>query len=326
MLYSLAKKNKIALLYLESLRSSGSLINAGLAEEYERQAMLREKQRMTACRAAEVFNKNDIDYAVFKSILPFPATPNDVDIIHFGDDSAFDRSIKALTTAGFREIKGEADAAQRMVHDLREHDHLILHEKDVFDVDIYQQISASQMIYLEKSGLRRYVEKKDVSGVPINMLTPEAELVAIAIHNIIPEMIFTLSAYYTTLYYLAGMKTENIDRMIALAGENCANTALKVHFSIVSALHEATYGTVPDEIGYVLDKIGTARESKVLEKNGYLMPYKYGFSTLATVMAEKMGRKEFRRSFVRQLVFMTNPRSGKWVLNNILWRMKRETY
>src|SRR5690606_12601573 len=87
-------------------------------------------------------------------------------------------------------------------------------KKDVYDVDLYQKISASKMIYLSKDKLRNYVKNVTISNREIKILEPRSELVAIIIHSVIPEMISTLFVYYATLYYLYKMNSEDIEVLI----------------------------------------------------------------------------------------------------------------
>jgi len=157
-LYEYATKNKIGLAYLESLKNQERLEEFGLKGKYEEEKKKHDEQWVTASRISELFNSHGINYAIFKSIMPFLATPNDVDIIHFGSDVEFERAAEIMLKSNYMEVKGEADTEQRMFHDAR-NGSLDPHpkEKDVYDVDVYHKISASYVQYLDKRKLEKYV-------------------------------------------------------------------------------------------------------------------------------------------------------------------------
>jgi len=326
-LYDYAIKNKIGLTYLESLRDQKKLEEFGLKSKYEEEQRKHNMQSITACRISELFNSSGVNYAIFKSIMPFPATPNDVDIIHFGSDEEYKKAAEKMLTSNYMEVKGEVDAEQRMFHDTRESKHPNTLKKDVYDVDLYQKLSASQIIYLDKRKLEKHVTEINVSGDKIKVLRPEAELVAIIIHSIIPEMLFTLFVYYATLHYVEKIGSQEINGFIDIVNDNHVTFAVKAHCSLVAELHKAAHGFVPEKIVGILDELGDeTREKEILTKNNFKMPHKYSLIAVARTLMEKSKEKEFRRSAVKQMVYMLNPKVATWVIYNILSRRKRETY
>ena len=327
-LYDYATKNKIGLAYLESLRDQGALEEFELEPKYEEEQKKHNEQSITASRISELFNSSGVNYAIFKSIMPFPATPNDVDIIHFGSDEEYEKAVEMLLQSNYTEVKGYADAEQRMFHDIRGG---ILNphprKKDVYDIDLYQKISASYVLYLDKRKLEKYVTELNMSGNKIKALRPEAELVAIIIHSIIPEMLCTLLVFYATLHYLIKMNTEEINKLIYIAKENNVVFSVKAHFSLVAELHKAAYGFVPREIEGVLAELGgKTSERKNLFKNNFKMPHRYSWSVILRTLLEKMKEEESRRSIVKQAVSMLNPKLIKFVIDQVIERRRRETY
>jgi hypothetical protein len=92
-------------------------------------------------------------------------------------------------------------------------------------------------------------------------------------------------------------------------------------------LHERVYGFVPDKVGYLMEEIGwnpKTRGESIL--NGFALPYRYTASTLIKVLSERMRNKNGLKSMLTQGVCMLDPRLMKWVVYNIIWRRKRETY
>lgn len=327
-LYDYATKNKIGLLYLETLKEQGKLSEFGLVPEYDRELKKHNEQLITTIRVSKLLNSIDCNYAIFKSIMPFPAVPNDVDMVHFGSDAEFERIAKVMLQSDYTEVCVGVDSSQREFHDTRVCEHLDLNKKDVYDIDIYQEIAASYIIYLDKNKIREHITKIDVEGNLIKVLNPEAELVAIIIHSIIPEMLCTLLVYYATLHYLARMNLENINRLIDIAWKNNVTFPVKAHYSLVATLHQAAHGFVPEKVEEVLSKLGNETfERKNLLKNDFKTPHRYGESTIIRTLLEKAKENKFRRSAIKQtLNMLLNPKLAKWVIWNVIWRRRRETY
>ena len=327
-LYNHATKNKIGLLYLEALKDQEKLEEFELKSKYGEEHKKHDTQSITASRISELFNFSGVNYAIFKSIMPFPATPNDVDIIHFGSDDEFERATEIMLQSDYMEVKGQADAEQRMFHDARVCEHLDSHTKDVYDVDLYQKVSASYVLYLDKRKLEKYISELNISNNKLKVLRPEAELVTIIIHSIIPEMLCTLFVYYATLYHFAIMTSEEINRFFNIAKENNVTFPVTTHCSLVAGLHKAAHGFVPEKIEEVLTELGDeTTERRVLLKNNLKTPHKYSLSAVIRTLLEKMKERAFRQSVVKQMMYMLiNPRLVKWVIYNILWRRRRETY
>lgn len=324
-LYYYSIKNKIGFTYLESINNRGKLEELGLKSYHQDEKIRHEKQLVTINRISHLLNMSAIDYAIFKSIMPFSVIPNDVDIIHFGTYKEYQRTIELMTKSDYIEVKGDVDTEQCMFHDAMHGGHLTTHpnKKDVYDIDIYQKISASHIIYLDKAKIKKYVSNMNT----IKVLSDDAELIVIIIHSIIPEMIFTLSAYYSTLHHIKRMSMEDIMKFIDVSKENYVTSSVKAHCTLTALLHKEVHGFVPEKIEYILDKLGIEkREKKILVKNDFRMPHRYSLSIVSRVLFEKLNEREFRRSVVRQMIYMLNPRLTKWVVYNIIWRRKRLTY
>jgi hypothetical protein len=327
-LYDYATKNKIGLAYLESIKDQAKLAEFGLESKFQEERKRHNDQLITAIRVSELFNSFGVRYAIFKTIMPYPATPNDVDIIHFGTAEDFETAVETMLQSNYIEVKGQVDAEQRMFHDARSCEHPDPNKKDVYDVDVYHEISASYVLYLDKRKLEKYVTEIFIAGSELKILVPEAELVTIIIHSIVPEMLCTLFVYYATLYHLARMNTEEIERFIEIAKENNVTFSVKAHCSLVAELHNIAHGFVPAEIGAVLARLGEEKnEVRNLLKNDFKMPHRYGWSAILRSLLEKRAEAEFRRSAIRQARYMMlNPRLAKWVISEVILRRGRETY
>jgi hypothetical protein len=327
-LYNYAIKNKIGFSFLEALKNQESLEILGLGAKYAEEIKKHNNQLLTIRRVSQILNSYGVNYAIFKSIMPFSATPNDVDMIHFGSDTEYEYAAQALLKSNYLEVKGEADAQQRMFHDISLGGYVNPHKgKDIFDIDLYQKISASQLLYLNKKTIEKNTKYLNISGDNVRVLDNETELVSIIIHSIFPEMLCTLQAYYATLYYLKQLDAKEINKFLLVAKENNVLYAVKAHFSLAAELHKVAYGLVPEKIEDLLLNIGNEKsERMILARNNFKMPHMYSMITIMRVLFEKSKEPEFDMSIISQLLFMLNPKSAKWVLYNILWRRTRETY
>src|ERR1035441_1537447 len=93
--YDLAFPNRVALLYLSLHRRE--IWDSRLEEKYQ---ALKAREQMTLgviARVAKVLNEWRPDqYVVFKSIKPYPATPNDTDVICLADPLGYEEMYQHL--------------------------------------------------------------------------------------------------------------------------------------------------------------------------------------------------------------------------------------
>jgi hypothetical protein len=286
LLYELAVKNKIGLLFLESLKHQDVLEKYDFTQEYDAEKQRNLQQRITAKRISEVLNAIHCHYAIIKSIVPFPGTPNDIDIIHFGTGKEYAEAIKHIQLSNFTEIHGEVDAEQQMFHDNREIPHPDVMKKDVFDVDFYQNLSASHLQYLNKKKLEPFVTETEVGGTPSKILKPSAEMVVLIIHSFIPEMIFTLFLYYAALFHIAKMEEDEIDEFIENSRVNNMTISSRCFFSLVGELHNRSFGFMPAKIKTILNLLGEDLGERTIfvQENNYKMPFKYSKLTVFEVL------------------------------------------
>ena len=330
-LYDYATKNKVGLLYLEALKIQGKLEVFGLESEYQGECKKHDEQVTTAIRVSKLFNLSNINYVVFKSIMPYPAVPNDVDIVHLGSDEEYKKAVEIMLQNGYKEFfleSGDRSPSQLMFHDAREGAHLCGHGKDMYDIDLYRKIMASYIVYLDREKFVKHMTEMNVSDVKIRVLEPEAELVALITHSIIPEQLFTVFVYYATLYYLERTNSEKINRFIDIAMENNVTFLVKTHLSLVAELHKAAHGFFPEEIETILAKLGNEiKEIKNLTRTDFEMPHRYSGSTVVKTLFEKCREGTFRRSVIKQIISMLlSPRFGIYVVQTIIKYRKRETY
>ncbi len=325
-LFKYAEKNKIGLLYLQSLKNKNLLKKYDLEYLFDLEMDKHEKQIITAVNICKHLNNIKCDYALFKSIFYFPATPNDVDIIIFNSEDIYLQILDKLPHLGYERIEDVPSPSEVMFHDLRENQHVINNSKDIFDIDFYREAGASHVIYLDKRKLRKFKINSILHGESIPIFCPEAELITIITHAIVPEQIITLLIYYATLEYLKDKF--DLDLFLSIAQENEVIYPVKIHFSIIASLHMRAYGFVPKPVKYILKNIGTSKnEIKKLNLHKCEMPHKCSLNVIILILILKSKEAIFRKSLIKQIYFMLmDPDLMKWVIHNFLWRRKRNTY
>lgn len=325
-LYSIAKKNKIGLAFLEHIKDEDKLKELDLELVYQNERKMKDDQLNTMNRISKLLNSSNVNYTIFKSLMPFPAITNDIDIIHFGSEKDYKKIIELLLRSDYMEVKGDMDAEQCTFHDTIYGKRLEPHskKKDVYDIDIYQKIAASHLIYIDK---RKFKNEVYIYDNNIRLLRPEAELAIIIVHSIVPEMLCTLFLYYAILSHISKMNKEEINRFIYLAKYNNITFSVKIVCSIVAELHRISHGFVPDKIEQILEALGrNKREKNILIKNNFKMPHRYSSITVIRTLFEKTKESTFRKSIFEQVVYMSNPKFLIWFISEVLWRRKRETY
>lgn len=322
-LYDCAEKNKIGLLYLEVLKKDGCLNK--LQSEYEKHKKNQIEHLTTAIRISNLLNSKKVKYAVIKSIMPFPYVPNDVDILIFDSPNQFEKIINTAKISGY-DIIGEAPM-EVMIHDARNEKHKNPKEKDIYDIDLYRELGAINIIYFDKTKLEKHVTETELFEENIKVLRPGAELATVLVHSIFPEQIFTLHLYYTTLHYLSKMNAEDIMDFITIAKENNITFAVKTVLSIIAILHAVAHGFIPKKLKILTSELGMNKFEKTkLQKKLLATPHIYMFSTIIITLLEKMRERKAAKSIVWQMLKMSNPKTMLYVVRVVVERRRRETY
>lgn len=317
-LYDLAVKNKISLLYLEALKQQGKLnkLNKKYDEEYAR--YLNFLDRLGG--VSKILENANIEYVIFKTIKPYPAVPGDVDIVILSDHDAYLNVTEILLKAGYKEVVAR-NGLSPTLPDLRE-------PKGDIVIDLQEELELNYVIYLDKNKFRGHIVKREIApGVEIKTLTPEVDLATVIIHSQTHNL-YILGEFYTLLYVLSGMNEKEIDDFVAVLKENKITAAAKSFITITVVLHKAAYGVIPEKLEYALNKLGYEKlEAGRLVKSGFKMPHRYGMSTVAKVILEKMRERRFRESVKVQIgKMLTSPRLTKYMISEVIEMRRREYY
>ena len=310
--YHYAIKNRMSLLYLEALRKLDRL--GFLQKEYDELVDKFAKTQSAIYRVSKILDGADIDYAFFKSVRPYQEVTVDIDILIFG--SRYQEVIQAMQRAGYLFLGGGPLSTTFRDREAR------------IDLDIYDEVGVSCIIYLDKDVLTNFVGNRKLSnGEVVRSLYPEADLLAVIAHSVVKEQMYVLSEYYTTLHYLADMKYEALNSFLSLADECRMRSAVKAHLGITALLHHGAHSSTPVSLIRLLKKLDMDRlELMRVEEMGFHMPYKYHSITTVKALIEKFGEEKARRSFASQTLNMLNPRFASSVVKKAIYHASRETY
>lgn len=321
-LYDIAFKNRVALLYLSLYRRKG------WAEELEKKYQtLKQREDLTyqvIARIGDLLNaKYQNDYVIFKSIKPYPATPNDTDIIFLGDKAKYKEANAYLLENGY--IFHEWAPQQLTYYDPRGVGKVGRGKKGgIYYIDFYQEVSTDYFAYLNKQQLRPHIRKSTVKGTQVNLLRPEPELAIIMFHNVFPERTFQLEHFYVPLYYLAN-KEFSIKDFLDFAYANRLDTAIRANFSILSYLHKEAFGFIPEPIKEINDCIGIdASEVSRFRKNHFCTPYMFSPRLFFKTFAKKCTEMYSLASLLKQAFKMLNPKFAVDVFSSLRNRLSAE--
>lgn len=317
--YDHAFPNRVALLYLSLHRREGW--DPRLEEKYQ---ALKDREGMTfdvIARLGETLNRwRPDDYVIFKSIKPYPATPNDTDVICFADPTGYEEMYQHLLGAGY--LFHEWAPQQRTLFDPRGAGKIGHGKKGgTYYIDLYTEISTDYFAYMNKRRLRPFVVTREVNGVPVKLLRPEPELAVVMFHSVFPERTFQLEHFYLPLHYFAKPDFD-VEVFIRFCRESGAAYAVKSQVSLIAWLHRKEFGNVPAPVRRILEALGeNRREVAGLAAQDGLTPYMFTPRTFWTAFAIKATEWHCFKSLMWQGVKMLNPKFFMDVMRSIRKRM-----
>lgn len=328
-LYNYAFKNRIALLYLKALEEKGKLDY--LQPQYEELHNRYHKTLITIERVSKLFNSKGIPYVVIKTIRPFPATPNDVDILFLGPEHEYKEAVEIMIKAGY--VKFGTAPMQVLLFDPRDGVRLQTNENGkiskkggIYYLDLYKELAVQYFVYLDKKKVSQHLTTFDLfNNVKVTVFRREIELLLLMFHCVFPTQSYGLEMFYTILYHLSGVNAKDIHNFIDLARENHATLPVRVTLAITAALHRSAFNMVPEVISEMLTQLESeTTESERLARNDFLMPHELTFSTFFRTFLAKLKEQKARRSLSVQLLHMMNPKFARIVVRKIVSQRERK--
>ena len=304
-IYDQAFADRVALLYLDLHRKKGW--SSQLETKYQALRDRREKTLDVITDLGAVLNRFGVnDYAVFKSLKPYPATPNDTDVIVFGKKEKFETALQTLYDANYL-FHEWAPMQTTLIHPGGKGKTGKGKKGGTWYIDMYSDISTDYFLYIDKKSLRPYIETRVINGKQIQNVRKEIELAIILFHNVFPERTFQLEHFYMPLYHLA---EEDFDAsvMLTFAREQKLMHALSTNLTLVSHIHEKIFGFVPEPIVAILRKIGQnlPERQRFIDK-GEKTPYMISPRTFWKTFMDKIYDPSAFKSLIVQGLHMLNP-------------------
>jgi hypothetical protein len=256
---------------------------------------------------AKILNEWNRDgYVIFKSIKPYPAIPNDTDVLIFGGKREFESALHFLYDRGY--VFHEWAPLQTTVYDPSGKGKIGKGKKGgIYYIDVYREISTDYVRYLNKRAVRPYVVERSIHGVDVCLLRREPELGIILFHNVFPERTYELEHFYMPLYYFADPQF-NLELFVRFVEENRLVPAVAANLSLIEELHQTRFGFVPEPILYLLRKWGRKpHEVKRFKTNGLETPHLFSSWTFWASFLTKLLDLNCLSSVVTQFMHMLNP-------------------
>jgi hypothetical protein len=264
-------------------------------------------------RVSRILADSKDKHAIFKTYRPYISNTVDIDVLIFGTNQQHKKAVRDLLEAGYGLVVNgpRSTTLQDMEANI--------------GVDLYQQIAASYVSYMDKQKLAgQVVFRKLPNGSCINTLTPEADLAAIIAHSIIKEHMYTLSEYYSFVYYL---KTMDVNSFLKIVKRSNITVAARIHASLTALLHRVAHDFVPQQLQVLLEELEDERfEAARLVERCFRTPHKYHPITIAKSLLEIMKEEETRLSVPSQVAHMFAPNIARQFFERLLSDYRRETY
>lgn len=306
-----AEKNKMLFFFLTNLIERG--INT-FSRKYCIEKEKLSKINNLIAKISQILSNTHINYAFFKTIRPYKSTTVDLDILIFSDDG-YKKSLAVLQKAGYRLL---ADGPQSAT---------FYDEKANIGIDFYKEIAVSHIIYMDKQTLIPHVTEVKISNYDnVKVLQPEADLACIIAHSILKEQMYTLSEYFSFIYYL---KVLNLQKFLVLIKQNNILNATRTHATITALLHKTAHGSVPDKLQELLSYLGEDKfESNRIIRKNFNTPHKYHPLTVAKSLLEVTKGRKAKQSLAVQLFYILklNPKISKDFVSRLINHITRETY
>lgn len=280
---------------------------------YEKENAKYDKTNEAIAKVSRNLAGAKIHYVMFKTIRPYTSTTVDLDILILGESNSYAKSIRSMQDSGYELIAvGPKSTTFRDI------------DADI-GIDLYDEIAVSFIIYMDK---RTLVGLATTIGLPngeyVQTLKPEADLACIIAHSVIKEQMYTLSEYYSFIYYL---KELNVDGFLKLVRQNNITSATRTHASITALLHKKAHDFVPVKLAKILEDLGQeeVEMTKLLQRN-FETPHKYNIITVARSLLEISKGERSRKSMTNQVYQTLHPRFAGKFLRAFLGHIHRETY
>jgi len=311
-LYLHAIKNRIPLLYLDTLNRQNKLFDLKpvYCREYSRYLKIFD----TMAEVSDFLSSLNVEHVIFKSIRPYPDASVDIDTLIF-DSEKYERALKSFLKTGWNILGYGPQSAT------------FFDSEAQVGIDLYREIAVSWVIYLDKRKLEKHIVRIRLpNNKYVSTLQPEADLVAIIAHSVIKEQVYTMAEFYTFLKLLKMMKRKEVENLIELIRTDILVVA-KSFISVTLALHKEAFGFIPEKLAVLSSELGReGLEENRLAQSAFHTPHKYHYLTLVRSLMGKLKEEKTRKSMAMQGFKMMDLGFTRTVVAGIVDHMTRETY
>ena len=249
-LYRLATLNRIGLATLSSLVEAGFELPPRLERELTRLLSLSREIMGEFARVGGVLERAGVEYAVFKSLRPYPSTTVDIDVLIF---RGYWRAYRALRRSGYEPLGAGPESVT------------LRRRGGPVSVDLYREPAVSRLVYLDREALRGLVEDRETPAGPVKALRREADAVAFIDHSIVKEQLITAADVVTVLKLLEDADLALFHRVVrSQASQACTALFLWASLGALRGRIELPYRVKPAALAWVLackGRLGAARRS-----------------------------------------------------------------
>jgi hypothetical protein len=316
-LFPSAIKNKVPLLFLEHAVAlcKRSEYLEGLYQSY-----LKKSQSVFGLidKISDMLSRAQTEYAIFKTLKPFPFTTVDIDILFFG--------YKEFMQA-YRALKSLYKLAGYGAYSISLYD-----PKNNMNLDLHLEISVSRMVYVNKQFLQRHLTEVNINGIQTSVLEPPAALATVIAHSLYKEQIFTLADYYTIIIQMLRMTLHERGILIDLAEQLNVKLSFKLAFTLVDTLTKIAFRR---NISVIADTAQKIQINEIEEKaiqiavNQFLqhvkLPYVYPPVSVALAFTMKTLKDSLMRSTMPQQFLEIITNTSEFLKSTSL-HIKRATY
>jgi hypothetical protein len=311
-LYLHAKINKIGYTYLRALEDTG-IINRYpvLEKELRKQKEIFNKHVQSIKIIGDVLTDLGIDHVFIKTIYDFPILPSDIDVLIHRKLSK--ELIETLRRRGFICF----DKGPHFISLYNTFvDPSIPRDKMNYDIDIYDEISLSYLVYLDKEYcFNNY--KTDQSN-SISVPPPEYELLIQLNHSVF-EHLYTLLHFYTFIKLLSSVEAVQLKRLAKITrSEKVLSYTSLITLAIIKNVNLTIEKKQLDMLKNFI--------SKELVINMNNIPYRFTPIQIFQVLLEKAKNPHYLYHMLNFMLYLLYPKQFSHIVNQIVLRRRRQTY
>jgi hypothetical protein len=288
-LLSPAIENKIEMIYSE--KAANLFKNSKILENL-RQSYFKRSQSVLALigEMSKILAHNQLEYAVFKTIRPFPFVTVDIDILFFSQKEFFQ---------AYRVLNRSYKVAGYGPHSISLHDQ----KRDII-LDLHSEIAVSRMIYIKKDLLRKYAIESKVDGIQTSVLDSPAAVLTLVAHALYKEQTITLSDYYSIMLLMLNMTAQQCRDMVELADQTHTSPSLKVALDLLYTVGAGKRLSIVKETSQTINLSEIEKKAADLalsQTQKIRFPFIYNPASVALAFAAKMfGDPLMRSTFAHQ--------------------------